>query len=283
MLYIPFSTIRCELGEGVLWDGITQRLFWVDISKGKVYEADANGQVLCTYLTGEISSTVALTKCGDVLVTGQSKIYHFLRGEHKSHACLTNLPIPNSQRLNDGKCDPTGAFIVGAMTLNGTHDAKLFRVVNGRYYVLADGIGCSNGLGFSPNKRFMYYIDTPLKAVWRFSFGENGKLSQRTALVDTSVYPGVPDGMTVDREGNLWVAMWGDSSVCCFSWQDGTLLARISLPAKYITSCTFGGKGLDTLFISTAAFDDEKDKVSAGLVYKVLIGNLGMPTFRYLY
>jgi sugar lactone lactonase YvrE len=275
----PLSSDRMDLGEGALWDDALERWLWVDITQGAVYEANLGGCILKRYVVPDVASTVALTESGDLIVTGQRTLYHVSRKEGNAHALFDVPGIPNNQRLNDGKPDPDGRLIAGAMvTDGGDSSAKLYSVsMNGTASALLTGLGCSNGIGFSPCGNFLYHIDTPQKKVHRYRYDvESGTIRDQTVVVNTSAYDGVPDGMTTDGDGLLYVAMWGGSTVLIFEAEHGTLVGQIDLPTSYVTSCAFGGASLKQLLITTASQQDEHENPCAGLCYQADINARGM-------
>ena len=156
--------------------------------------------------------------------------------------------------MNDGKCDPVGRFWAG------TKDVKGRRPVGALYRLGADhelvriltGVRISNGLGWSPDQRTMYYIDSPTHGIDAFDVDpETGDVSHRRRLVDLPEGWGLPDGMTVDEEGFLWVAFWGGSAVRRIS-PDGRVVAVVELPVSQVTSCAFGGDDLSDLYVTSA-------------------------------
>jgi sugar lactone lactonase YvrE len=188
--------------------------------------------------------------------------------------------------MNDGKVDPWGCFWAGSMAYDGRPGAgELYRLgPNGRPSVALRGLGISNGLDWSPDGRTFYFIDSPDHAVYAFAFDvASNALGERRTLVSVPTADGTPDGLTVDREGHIWVAFWGGSAVRRYA-PTGELERTIELPVRQVTSCTFGGPGLDHLFITTAALELSRSELErqplAGHVFECVPGVTGLARGR---
>ena len=167
-------------------------------------------------------------------------------------------PIPDKDgkvRCNDGKCDPEGRLWIGTMGFGAPKGAGTL------YCVLPDGtistklqkVTISNGIVWTANKRFMYYNDTPTGKIARYRYDpDNGDILFDGIAVDLPEGTGAPDGMTIDSQDHLWVAQWGGYGVYCYNPYTGELLAKVNVPAPNVASCAFGGKKMDTLYITTA-------------------------------
>ena len=279
----PFCTERMELGEGIVWDHINRRALWVDIPSGRVLEADETGALLQALKLPDLATTVVLAEGGSLIVSGARHVYRVERGGEAVAAIAALSQVPSGQRLNDGKCDSGGRLMVGSMmTAPGEPAGKLFSVSpDGEVRVLLEGLGCSNGIGFSPCGRYVYHIDTPTRQVRRYAYdARSGSLSRPVVLVDVSRFEGVPDGMTVDAQGRMYIAMWGGSSVLGFD-AGGELCLRIQLPCKQVTSCAFGGTALEELLITTAGEGEEAANPYAGQVYRASVGAKGVPCYLF--
>jgi sugar lactone lactonase YvrE len=278
----PFNTERLMLGEGMLWDDKSNHALWVDITNGCILESDERGSLLWKRKIPDQATSVALAKDGALIVTGERSVYRVERDGSGFQKIAALSGIPSNQRLNDGKCDSEGRFMVGTMVTDGSEPTgKLFSIaVDGSTNVLLSGLGCSNGIGFSPCGKYVYHIDTPTKKVRRYNYNpETGAISSPEVAVDTARFEGVPEGMTVDRDGCLYVGMWGGGGVLCFDPDHGKLLARVDLPCKLVTSCAFGGTALDKLLITTASQGDENP--CAGQTYCVNTEAKGAKTFCF--
>jgi sugar lactone lactonase YvrE len=143
------------------------------------------------------------------------------------------------------------------------------------------GVSLSNGLGWSPDNRFMYYVDTPTRRVDVFDFDVvSGELSNRRALLEVPAGRGVPDGLTVDADGCIWLALWGGGAILRFT-PDGRVDSEVRLPVTRVTSCTFGGRTLDELYITTASIELSQSELAnqpyAGAIFVCRPGIDGVP------
>lgn len=161
----------------------------------------------------------------------------------------------SDNRFNDGKCDPAGRFWAGTMQLNGNKGAGSLYVLHPDLTVSLkiSGLSVSNGLAWSPDQSTFYFIDTPTQQVAAYDYDlESGNISNKRIAVSIPPELGKPDGMTIDAEGMLWVALWDGWGVTQWNPETGALLQQYRLPVARVTSCTFGGKDLQDLYITTA-------------------------------
>jgi sugar lactone lactonase YvrE len=200
---------------------------------------------------------------------------------------LRNLPelwSHNRIRMNEGGCDPQGRFYCGTMAYDATPGAgKLFRLdADGTVHVVLEDVTVSNGLAWSPDGQTAYYVDTHTQRVEAFDFdGATGSFSDRRTVVSIPVEAGGPDGMTVDADGGIWVALWDGGAVHRYR-PDGQLDTVIKLPTPRVTACTFGGPGLTELFITTSAIDLDRNRDPvAGSLFKTTPGVRGLPVLPF--
>jgi sugar lactone lactonase YvrE len=293
------------LAEGPTWDGLRRRLLWVDINGHHVLSGELDGERVVE--TGRLTfegtvGAVACSPAGDLLVAGPHGLITVPaeRGpsddaDHTADTARSSDPIPvepdtggirlippdRRSRLNDGGCDPAGRFLVGTMALDDRkNQEQLVRIeTSGEVTVIDDGLGLSNGLAWSPDGAWFYSIDTDAGLIWVRSYDSaSGACGPRREHL--RITNGHPDGMCMDAEGNLWVAIWGAGQVRCFS-PDGEHLASVSVPAPNTSSVAFAGPGLDTLVITTASeqlsaaqLDEYPD---AGKLFTASVGVAGLP------
>jgi sugar lactone lactonase YvrE len=189
--------------------------------------------------------------------------------------------------MNDGACDPRGRLWAGTMsTVREAGAAALYRVEpgGGPERVLA-GTTVSNGLGWSPAGDRMYFIDSPTQRIDVLRYdGETGTLHGRRALVEVPAEAGLPDGMSVDADGCLWVCLFGGAAIHRYA-PDGRLLAVARLPVSNPTSLTFGGRELDVLYVTTARHKLTPEQLLAeplaGAVFALRPGATGLPVARF--
>lgn len=246
--------VQSELGEGSLWEPVKQKLYWVDILGRIVHMYDPLTKKHAQLSTGEKVGTVVPMSNGNVLVALKNGI-HEMDIETGDLKLIVNPLKEIMGRFNDGKCDPGGRFWVGTIVPDGSEPtAVLFRLDRDKSIrQVLDGITNSNGITWSLDKKTMYYIDTPTKKVQAFDYdNETGNITNGRIAVQIPDGIGFPDGMTIDSEGKLWIALWGHGIVGRFDPNSGEMLQRINVPAPHTSSCAFGGKDLKTLYITTA-------------------------------
>lgn len=263
-----------RLGEGPVWDARTSTLRWVDIVAGQVHRFDPASGTDTYFEVGETVGTVAVRAAGGLVLATKSGLETCLDngGQRTRLHEVDDLP---GGRFNDGKADPWGRFWAGTM-LDGTDGAAaLYRLdPDHSLHTVVPGVSVSNGLGWSPDGKTMYYVDTRTGGVDAFDHDpSSGAVTGRRRLID--IDRGWPDGLTVDAEGCLWVALWEGWGVQRYA-PDGRLLATVEIPAQRVTSCAFGGSAL---YITTARIGvrDFTGQPSAGAVFACDPGVGGLP------
>jgi sugar lactone lactonase YvrE len=245
---------QAALGEGCIWHHGEQRLYWVDIDgcSWHIYDPKT-GIDQCSPVPSKVGTVVPVEN-GDVLVPLQNGI-HQINLANGELSFLVNPITSANIRFNDGKCDPSGRFWVGTIAMDGTPGAAaLYRLDwDGSLHEMLQKVTISNGIVWTSDRRTMYYNDTPTQCVQGFDYdNETGNISSRRIAIQIPETDGSPDGMTIDAEDKLWIAMWGAGSVNRYDPITGDLLLQIILPAPNVSSCAFGGTDLKTLFITTA-------------------------------
>jgi sugar lactone lactonase YvrE len=249
------GSVRALLGEGPMWSTRDQVLYWVDILAPAVHRHDpVDGKAAQTPL-GAMVSMVVPQVSGGLLVATPGGLMS-LRAEDGT---LTPFAHPEAgrsgQRYNDGKCDRLGRLWIGSMDMGAAPNrGALYRVdPDGRWTTMDSGFTVPNGLGFSPDNTRMYFADTYRQTVYEYDFDlAAGTVANRRPLIVFDADDGKPDGMTVDAEGCLWVAVWDAWRVSRYS-PSGQELMRIRLPVPRPTSCCFGGANLQTLYVTSAS------------------------------
>ncbi len=272
-----------EHAEGPGWDARTGQLLWVDQYAGRVHvgdhdPADDSVTVVRTYDVGAAVGAV-VPSAGD---DGWLVAYAAGFGRLARDGTVTPLaqPAPPHVRMNDGKCDDLGRFWAGSMAWQKSPgQGSLYRLdPDGTLTVALEGVTISNGLAWANGGETMYYIDTPTGRVDRFRVRADGSLVDRAPVVD--VEGGFPDGMCIDADGCLWVAVWGGSCVRRYA-PDGRLLAVVDVPAPQVSSCCLGGVDGRTLFVTTSqegmdAVERARHPLS-GAVFCVQVDTSGAP------
>lgn len=245
---------RARLGEGPLWHGEQQMLYWVDIYNHRVHQFSPT---MGTDRIFEVEDEVtAITIAGPHrLLIALRKALAFLDTESGAVTPLQSIELDKPKnRLNDGKCDPQGRFWIGSMNEEEQPEANLYRYdPDGSIYLMEAGLTVSNGLGWSPDGNTFYLTDTPTHKIYAYDFNQDtGEINNRRVLIDLQDEGLLPDGLTIDAGGYLWSAMWNGWYVVRFA-PDGQEVMRVKMPVQCPTSCTFGGEELDVLYITTAS------------------------------
>jgi sugar lactone lactonase YvrE/DNA-binding IclR family transcriptional regulator len=246
--------VRAEalLGEGPLWSARDGRLLWADILAPAIHVSDpATGEDRLV-VTDEMVAALAPRASGGFVAAARSGLRAF---DGVSLGPVLAAPIAEGAalRLNDGRCDARGRFWVGSLALDSTPDAgALHRLDETGARVMQPGLHVPNGLGFSPDNARLYLADSARRRVDVFDFDlASGTIANRRAFVALADTSDVPDGLTVDAEGGVWIALWDGWRVVRYT-PDGRLDREIHLPVPRPTSCCFGGADLGTLYVTSA-------------------------------
>jgi len=274
-----------QLGEGPRWDAATRTLLWVDIPAKLVHRYDpATGEDAVQPVPGVVS--LALPRRRGGVVVGLPDGLHLLDGEPST--LLVAIESERSDtRTNDGACDAAGRLWVGTMALDErSPEAALYRVdPDHSVTTILTGTTISNGLGWSPSGRNFYFIDSPTCRVDVFDCDlATGTLENRRPLAAVEVEGAVPDGLNVDAEGCVWVALHGGWGLNRYS-PEGELVAEVRLPVAKITSCCFGGPELRDLYVTTRreglSDADVAEQPLAGALLRLDVGVTGLPTHAF--
>lgn len=245
---------KTELGEGSIWDPKEKKLYWVDIEGKALHLFDPVSGKDQSFSVGARIGTVVPVRGGGALVALQNGI-HAIDTRTGKLRLLINPLMDTALRFNDGKCDPAGRFWVGTLALdNRRKGAVLYRFDKDKsLHLMLDSVSISNGIVWTKDKKTMYYNDTPTMTVQAFDYNNaTGELSNRRVAIRIPRGAGSPDGMTIDADDKLWIALWGGGAVGRFDPLTGELLQKINVPAPNVSSCAFGGDRLETLYITTA-------------------------------
>jgi sugar lactone lactonase YvrE len=280
---IPSTTEQATLGEGLRWDAERGELLRVDITAGQMFrDRIADDGTLIPIRTYQLPGTVCAVAPiegarGWVLAAGRGFARLDPDGAFGTIADVESV----GSRMNDGAADPRGRFWAGTVA-DRSGAGVLYRLErDGRIEAVLDGLTTSNGIGWSPDGRTMYLADSGPRVVHAFDFDvETGATSRGRVLVEVPAEIGSPDGLTVDADGDLWVAIWGGGRIHRYS-ADGSLREVLAVPAVEATSCAFAGPGLDRLYVTTATEDwtddERRGDPKAGLVYRFDTDATGRP------
>ena len=247
---------NAQLGEGPRWDAAARRLLWVDIERGELHSFDGADHV--TQLGARVGAATP-TDDGEVLVALADRLAFVGPGGVRPAAVFPHGP---EVRTNDGACDANGRFWIGTNRLDFAAGGGALYRFDRELELVLDDITLSNGLGWSPDGTRMYYIDSMTFRVDVFDF--DGGISNRRPFVVVDEADGIPDGLAVDDEGGVWVALYGGSAVRRYS-PNGVLDEVVPVPAENVTACCFGGDTGRSLFITTAAPDGRVYVADAGV------------------
>lgn len=272
------------LGEGVVWDAAASAVWWTDIEGCALFRLDWPSAKLHRFQTPYRLASFALTDTPPLLLAAFDRGLALFDPESGRTGPLLCPPLLQpGQRLNDGRLDRQGRFWVGAMVEDeaGAAEARLYRVDSRGLSVAAEGLAISNGLAWSPDGRVCYLADSRRQTIWRHDFDpENGELGPRCGFA-VNRDGAFPDGAEVDCQGFLWSAQWAGASLKRYA-PDGRLDAWFEVPVRQPTCLTFGGTGLDLLFVTSAAAGIDPPQTGAGdlFVYNAPIQGLAAPLFR---
>lgn len=283
------SNHNCLLGEGPVWDARRQTILWVDILRGEIHVLEETGRNHRRTLVQEMVGAVALCKDGHFIAALKSGLAFVNRTTGQVHTFAHPEAHLTENRFNDGKCDPAGRFWVGTMALSEAAGAgNLYRVdADLRVTMQIPVLSVSNGLAWSRDHSIFYFIDSPLREVVAFDYDiATGAICNKRRVIAVPQEDGFPDGMTIDSEGMLWVAHWDGWQVARWDPATGKKLLSISLPVARVTSCTFGGAGLNDLYITSASVGLSKEQLTeqplAGALFVIRnCGFQGMEAFEF--
>lgn len=275
------------VGEGSLWDHDNQRLLWVDILAHKIYAFDPKTRSNMGFDIGQDVGTVVLTESGLWVFADQDGIGYLnpKTGEIKSGP----KPEVNNPkiRFNDGKCDPRGNFWAGTMAYDVTDGAGTLYEFDsmGSVYKKIERCTISNGLVWNSTRTKFYFIDSPTYEIHEYNYDEfTGEISNKKVVVGISKEIGLPDGMAIDVEDHLWVALFYGGKVIRIDPKTGKIVYEVSLPVPNITSCAFGGLDLDELYITTASHRMDKEELEkyplSGSLFRVKVPFKGVLPYK---
>ena len=234
-------TARARLGEGPIWDASSSLLYWVDIYNHWVHRFDpATGEDV-RIDAGDTVGAIALTHTHQIIMAQRHRLAFLdLDSQVVTPIAPIEKELPNN-RFNDGKCDAAGRFWFGSMSTDEQAGNLYCYDVDGRLSQQETHLTVSNGLGWSPDNATFYLTDSPKRQIYVYDFDlDTGHIENRRVLIDLTAEPFFPDGLTVDKEGCIWAAMWNGWCVIRFD-PVGKEMGRLKLPVQRPTSCTFGG------------------------------------------
>lgn len=281
------SALTCELGEGACWWRERNSWCWVDILGFSIYMRDVNGSQQ-RFDTGGYVTTLAPVAGGNELVAGLKDGIAFFSPEQGMGSRIALLEERSQVRCNDGKCDPAGRLWIGTMQMPPGEGTGNLYCISGKAApeLKLAGVTISNGLVWAGNK--MYYNDTHTRTVQQFSYDEStGAIAFTRVAVHIPPELGWPDGMAIDSKGMLWIAHWGGYGVYRWNPATGELLGKVEVPAPHVSSCAFGGPGMDEMLITTAREHMTAAQIAeyplSGSVFHVRLPIKGLPANYFKY
>jgi sugar lactone lactonase YvrE len=273
---------RADLGEGPLWDARSGELMWVDVMAGLVHRFDPeSGTDRASDVKQPVSAIVTRAAGGHVLALRDG----FASWDGDTTTLVAPIePQRREIRMNDGAVDSRGRFWAGTMHVDYRRgEGSLYRLEeSGAAEVILSGVTISNGIAWSLDETTMYYVDTPTQGIDAFDFDvETGAITDRRRIVKIDPESGSPDGLVVDAEGCIWVALWDGWEVRRYD-PHGKHIGTVTVPAARVTKPAFGGPDLTDMFITTAS--PEKANPSqpyAGGLFHVRPGVAGLPAHAY--
>lgn len=268
-----FYKAKAEIGEGITWLPDTNLLLWVDIENGILFQCDITTNQVDKISFGERISTIVPIKDNDVVITGQTRLIRY-NTQTKKKATIVDLEIPPQFRPNDGKASPDGRLFFGVMNMENQYRSGALYCIDRKLSLtkLLTNQCIPNGIVWNKAKNRIFYADSGRNCIEAYIYnrGKNTIEFERTVVQIPHIL-GVPDGMTIDRDDNLWVAHWGGFGVYVWSTKTGNLLQKINVDAPNVASCTFGKD--NTLFITTArsglSNEDLEKYPLSGSVFKI--------------
>jgi sugar lactone lactonase YvrE len=272
------------LGEGPTWDAGSGDLLWVDILAGEVHRFDPATHQDSVLRTHQHVGAAKPRAGGGLVVNLRDGVgLYDPDGEFRWLAALA----VEGCRGNDAAVDAAGHLWAGTMRYDeAAGGGRLYRVApGGEVVTVLDRVAVSNGVGWSPDGRRMYYVDSPTRRVDVFDVDAGtGLVSGRRTFLDMEGVPGFPDGLAVDAEGCVWVASWDGGAVRRWT-PAGDLDRTIEVPAARTTACTFGGPGLEDLYITTATAGLDAGQLAAqplaGSIFVVAGAGRGLPAHAF--
>lgn len=269
-----------SLGEGPVWDPERNQLIWVDIDAGLVHRLDPGSADASTLEVGQPVGAVVPRRSGGLALAVRDGFALIEDGDSRVRLVAPLEADDPDTRMNDGACDRAGRFWAGTLSASRRPSGALYRWTGEKEPArMLDGLTISNGIGWSPDDRQMYYIDTGTGGVDAFDFDlASGGIANRRQLIVIDPAAGKPDGLAVDADGGVWVAVWGGSAVHRYA-PNGSLDRRVAVPVTQVTSCCFGDRDLGTLYITSAARGVHEPH--AGALFACRPGCTGLPTAAF--
>jgi len=276
------SEVTSDLGEGPIWSADTNSVTWTDITQNTFHTADIDTGKTMSFGVPSMVGAIAHSKDGGYIAATQKGFARI--GVDGKYSPLHSF-LPDDMRMNDGKVDPSGRFWAGSMALSFEKGRGSLYVLekDNSYRSILDDITLSNGMGWSPDAQYFYYIDSVPGVLKRFDYDlHTGQISNPKDLITFDSSSGIPDGMSMSSDGKIVIALWDGRRIEIYE-PSGEKVSEITLGVSRPTSCTFAGPNRDILIVSTASQGiDRADEPLAGKILAVTgTGLIGLPTQQY--
>ena len=283
MLKLKIIKINCPSvihGESPIWVSSKNSIFWVDVYGKKILQYHLGKKKTFIYKVKEIIGFICHVFNSQFIIGLRSGVY-FYDIEKKKYKKIESTSIKNKNfRLNDGKCDNNGSLWFGVLDTKKKENGYLAKLDSSLRCKIVDiGYITPNGPAFSNNYKIMFHSDSSKKIIYKYFLNKN-KIYKKTIFKNFTNFSGSPDGMTVDRNDNLWVCLYRSALIVCLN-KKGRVIESIKMPTKYITSCTFFGKKLDKLFVTSSQKEILKSSNRKNYSYIFNIKNIGNDTKRF--
>jgi len=268
------------IGENPLWHLDEKKVYWIDIHTGRIFRYDPKSGEHEQFYEGGIVGGFTTQEDGSLLLFMENGSIKILKNG-KPSTVIEEIPEERESRFNDVIADPEGRVFCGTMP-GKDHQASLYRLDrDGSITKILSGIGLSNGMGFTPDRKHMYHTDSPNRKIYLFDYdSKSGTLKNRRVFVSVPENEGVPDGMTVDKQGFVWSARWDGGCLVRYT-PDGKEDLRINFPAKKVSSVTFGGEDYMDIYVTTAGGDKRSiEGHGAGALFRIRPEIQGIQEFR---
>ncbi len=269
----------CQTGENPIWHRQEKRLYWCDIPNGRIFRYDpATGVHEQCYQGRPVGGFTVQIDGSLLLFMDRGTVSNWRDGELTE--TIPEIETERSSRFNDVIADPQGRVFCGTMS-SSERQGSLYRLdLDGSLHVLLTGIGCSNGMAFSLDRKTFYYTDSFARTIYRFDYNvDNGAISNQRVFAKFEESDGFPDGATLDAGGRLWSALWDGAGIVRLS-PEGLIDRRIPLPARKTSSLAFGGEDYSDIYIATAGGNTKgEDGALAGALFRLKGQGRGVPEF----
>lgn len=270
----------CTLGETPLWHPAEERVFWVDIDAGRLHSYTPETEehrIVYESPGGEQIGAFTLQDTGGLLLFQTAGSVAWLNNGEPS-TVIDGIAGEDGRRFNDVIADPQGRVFCGTMKEGDFSAGRVYRLnTDGTIDRVIEDIGLPNGMGFSPDHSQLYVTDSSANVIYTYDYtAETGEISNPTEFARRDPNDGYFDGLTVDATGAVWSALWGAGAIGKHE-PDGSMSRQITIPATNVTSLTFGGDQLETLFITSAVADEDGSDQPGGGLFMVSGVGVGMP------